>query len=163
MRLKKRVTKFKPLALKKHIRRAVFPGSFDPITLGHVDIIERALPLFDEIIIAIGVNVAKNYMWDLKNRIAKIEAAFEGQLKIKTTSYQGLTADFCKKEKAQFILRGLRNATDFNYEQTIAQANEKVNGVDSVFLICSPEYSHISSSIVRDIARNDGDFSSLIP
>lgn len=151
------------MASNNHIRRAVFPGSFDPITLGHVDIIERALPLFDEIIIAIGVNAAKNYMWDLEVRIAKIEAAFKGQSKIKVTSYQGLTADFCKKEKAQFILRGLRNTTDFNYEQTIAQANEKVNGVDSVFLICSPEYSHISSSIVRDIARNDGDFSSLVP
>ena len=147
----------------KKTKRAVFPGSFDPITLGHVDIIERALLLFDEIIIAIGVNAEKNYMWTLEERISKIETAFKGNSKIKVSFYKGLTADFCKAEKAQYILRGLRNTVDFTYEQTIAQANEKVNGVDSVFLICSPEYSHISSSIVRDIARNDGDFSSLIP
>ncbi len=146
-----------------NIRRAVFPGSFDPITLGHVDIIERALPLFDEIIIAIGVNAEKKYMWNLEERITKIEAAFKGNSKIIVTSYEGLTSDFCKKEKAQCILRGLRNTTDFTYEQTIAQANEKVNGVDSVFLICSPEYAYISSSIVRDIARNGGDTKNLIP
>jgi pantetheine-phosphate adenylyltransferase len=148
---------------ENNIKRAVFPGSFDPITLGHVDIIKRALPLFDEIIIAIGMNAAKTYMWNLEERIAKIETAFEGVSKIKITSYKGLTADFCKKKKAQYILRGLRNTTDFTYEQTIAQANEKVNGVDSLFLICSPEFSHVSSSIVRDLARNNGDYSSLIP
>ncbi len=145
------------------MRRAVFPGSFDPITLGHVDIVTRALPLFDEIIIAIGVNANKTYMWPLDERIEKIEAAFRGNTKVTVASYEGLTANFCKEQQAQFILRGLRNTTDFNYEQTIAQANEKVNGVDSIFLICSPEFSHISSSIVRDIARNGGDFASLIP
>lgn len=145
------------------IRRAVFPGSFDPITLGHVDIIERALPLFDEIIVAIGVNAAKKYMWPLEQRMALLEKTFAGNPKVKVATYKGLTADFCKKEEAQYILRGLRNPNDFMYEQTIAQANEKVNGVDSVFLICSPEYSHISSSIVRDIARNGGDYRSLVP
>ena len=145
------------------MKRAVFPGSFDPITLGHVDIINRALPLFDEIIIAIGINAAKKYMWSQEERVALIEKAFSGNNKIKVKTYTGLTADFCKAEGAGFILRGLRNTTDFNYEQTIAQANAKVNGVDSVFIICSPEYSHISSSIVRDIARNDGDYSSLVP
>jgi len=155
--------KLNALSKENHIRRAVFPGSFDPITLGHVDIIERALPLFDEIIIAIGVNAAKNYMWNLEERIAKIKVVFKGNSKIKVTSYEGLTANFCKKENAQYMLRGLRNTADFTYEQTIAQANEKVNGIDSVFLICSPEYSHISSSIVRDIARNGGDFTSLVP
>ncbi len=142
---------------------AVFPGSFDPITLGHLDIIKRALPLFDEIIVAIGTNAAKKYMWSLAERKEKLEAAFSDHAAISIADYKGLTADFCKKNNAQFILRGLRNTTDFTYEQTIAQANEKVNGVDSVFLICSPEYSHISSSIVRDIARNDGNYSSLIP
>ncbi|WP_432413043.1 pantetheine-phosphate adenylyltransferase [Rasiella sp. SM2506] len=145
------------------MRKAVFPGSFDPITLGHINIIERALPLFDEIIIAIGVNAAKNYMWPLDERIAKIKAAFSGNSKIKVTSYQGLTADFCKAEEAQWILRGLRNTADFSYEQTIAQANEKVNGIESLFLICSPEYAYISSSIVRDLARNGGDYSLLVP
>lgn len=143
--------------------KLVFPGSFDPITLGHVDIIERALPLCDELIIAIGVNAAKNYMWTIEERVLFIEKTFAHQSKINVKTYTGLTADFCKKEGANYMLRGLRNPIDFTYEQTIAQANEKVNGVDSLFLICSPEYSHISSSIVRDIARNDGDFGVLVP
>lgn len=142
---------------------AVFPGSFDPITLGHVDIIQRALPLFDKIIIAIGINAAKQSMWTLEERISKIEVAFKNEAKVVVKNYTGLTAAFCKEQKANYILRGLRNTTDFNYEQTIAQANDKVNGVDSVFLISSPEYAYISSSIVRDIARNNGDYSSLIP
>ena len=145
------------------MRRAVFPGSFDPITLGHLDIIQRALPLFDEIIIAIGVNAEKKYMWSLQDRKRFIEETFVGESKIKVKTYSGLTASFCKKENASCILRGLRNTNDFTYEQTIAQANDKVNGVDTVFLMCSPAYSHISSSIVRDIARNDGDISSLVP
>ncbi|MEM7186249.1 MAG: pantetheine-phosphate adenylyltransferase [Bacteroidota bacterium] len=145
------------------MRRAVFPGSFDPITLGHVDIIRRALPLFDEIIIAIGVNAAKTYHWSLEERSRFIEKSFEDHPNIKVKTFTGLTADFCKKEGAQFIIRGLRNTSDFNYEQTIAQANDKVNGVDSVFLMCSPEYSHIASSVVRDIVRNGGSIDSLVP
>jgi pantetheine-phosphate adenylyltransferase len=145
------------------MRRAVFPGSFDPITLGHIDIINRALSLFDEIIIAIGVNAEKKSMWTLEERKSFIETTFKDVPKIKVKTYTGLTADFCKDEKATFILRGLRNTTDFTYEQTIAQANQKVNKIDSVFIICSPEYSHISSSIVRDIARNLGDYSSIVP
>lgn len=145
------------------MKKAVFPGSFDPITLGHVDIVERALPLFDQIIIAVGTNAAKQSMWSLEKRMEFIQKTFQGHASIQVKSYTGLTADFCKQEGAQFMIRGLRNTTDFNYEQTIAQANAKVNGVDSVFLICSPEYSHISSSIVRDIARNGGDYSSIVP
>jgi len=142
---------------------AVFPGSFDPITLGHVDIVERAIPLFDEIIVAIGTNATKKYMWSLEKRQEFIERTFANHPSVKVKTYQGLTADFCKTEGAQYILRGLRNTTDFNYEQTIAQANHKVNDVDSLFIICSPELSHISSSIVRDIARNGGDIQSLVP
>lgn len=145
------------------MRRAVFPGTFDPITLGHVDIIKRALPLFDELIIAIGVNADKKTMFSLDERIKFIEDVFKNESRIKVKSYTGLTANFCKNEKAQFIVRGLRNSIDFAYEQFIAQANAKVNGIDSVFLICSPEYSHISSSIVRDIARHGGDYQDLIP
>ena len=145
------------------MKRAVFPGTFDPITLGHVDIIKRALPLFDELIIAIGVNADKKTMFSLEERIKFIEDVFKNESRIKVKSYIGLTANFCKNEKAQFIVRGLRNSIDFAYEQSIAQANAKVNGVDSVFLISSPEYSHISSSIVRDIARHGGDYQDLIP
>jgi len=140
------------------MRRAVFPGTFDPITLGHVDIIKRALPLFDELIIAIGVNADKKTMFSLEERIQFIEDVFKNESQVKVKSYSGLTANFCKEENAQFIVRGLRNSIDFAYEQSIAQANAKVNGIDSVFLISSPEYSHISSSIVRDIARHGGDY-----
>ena len=112
---------------------AVFPGSFDPITLGHVDIINRALPLFDTIIIAIGSNASKNHMWSLQDRKTAIETLFKNNDAIKVATYEGLTASFCKKQGAQYILRGLRNSTDFEYEQTIAQANDKVNGIDSFY------------------------------
>lgn len=145
------------------MKKAVFPGSFDPITLGHLDIIERALPLFDEIIVAIGVNADKKYMWSLEERLSFLEQVFSIFPKIRIDSYSGLTADYCKKEGAEFILRGLRNTADFSYEQTIAQNNKNVFGVESVFLMGSPEVSHISSTVVRDIARNGGDFSSLVP
>lgn len=145
------------------MRRAIFPGTFDPITLGHVDIINRALPLFDELIIAIGVNADKKALFSLEERIKFIENTFKGEKKIKIKSYSGLTAKFCISEEAQFIVRGLRNTTDLNYEQPIAQTNFKIAKVESVFLICSPEVSNISSTIVRDVMRNDGDFSSLVP
>ncbi len=145
------------------MKRAIFPGSFDPITLGHIDIIERALPLFDEIVIGIGVNAEKNYMWSLEDRLQQIRNCFKGHSQIKVTSFTGLTAEFCKEQGAGYILRGLRNTADFSYEQTIAQANEKVNGVDTIFLMSAPELSFISSSIVRDLARNQGDFSKIVP
>ena len=145
------------------MNRAVFPGSFDPITLGHIDIIERGLTLFEEIIVAIGSNADKKYMWSLEERIEYIEKAFEGNSKIKVASYEGLTVDFCHSVDAKFLLRGLRNSLDFSYEKSIAQNNAKLAGVESVFLVCSPEVSHISSTIVRDIARNNGDYSNLVP
>lgn len=145
------------------MNRAVFPGSFDPITLGHVDIIKRALPVFDEIIIAIGVNADKKYMFSLEDRKRFIESTFEGEAKIKVKTYTGLTAHFCQQEKAQFILRGLRNTTDYNYEQPIAQTNASIAGVETLFLVASPNVSNISSSIVRDVLRNNGDASSLVP
>lgn len=145
------------------MRRAVFPGTFDPITLGHIDIINRALPLFDELIIAIGINADKKTMFSLEERISFIEKTFEGNAQIKIKSYSGLTAKFCVSEKAKFLVRGLRNSTDLNYEQPIAQTNYKMAQVDSIFLISSPEVSNISSTIVRDVMRNDGDFSSLVP
>jgi pantetheine-phosphate adenylyltransferase len=145
------------------MRRAVFPGSFDPITLGHVDIIERALPLFDEIVVAIGINAEKKYMWSLNDRKSFLEKTFSNEPKIRIDTYTGLTAEFCKTVNAQYILRGLRNASDFAYEQTIAQANDNAFGVDSLFIMGSPEMSYISSTVVRDIARHGGDFSAFVP
>lgn len=144
-------------------RIAVFPGSFDPITLGHVDIIERALPLFDEIIVAIGINADKKYMWSLEKRKQFLEDTFKNQSKISVATYDGLTVDFCASQNARYILRGLRNALDFSYEKSIAQTNAKYAGIESIFMISSPGDSHISSSIVRDIARNGGDISALVP
>ena len=145
------------------MKRAVFPGTFDPITLGHIDIIKRAIPIFDEIIIAIGVNADKKTMFSLEERMRFIEKSFEGEERIKIKSYSGLTAKFCISEKAQFIVRGLRNTTDLNYEQPIAQTNYKMAKVETVFLSCSPAVSNISSTIVRDVMRNDGEYSSLVP
>lgn len=145
------------------MRKAVFPGSFDPITLGHVDIIERALPLFEEIILAIGINADKKYMFSLEERIHFLEETFKGEQKIKVLSYEGLTVDFCKKENAGFILRGLRNAVDLDYEKTIGQTNYKMAGIETVFLIASSGKSHISSSVVRDVRKHGGNFAFMVP
>ena len=145
------------------MRRAVFPGSFDPITLGHVDIIQRALPLFDEIIIAIGVNAEKKYMWSLQDRKTFIEKTFLNESKVEVKTYSGLTVHFCKAEKASFILRGLRNTADFTYEQSIAQTNAAMEGIESVFLVASPSIANISSSIVRDVQRNGGNINQMVP
>lgn len=145
------------------MRKAVFPGSFDPITLGHVDIIERALPLFDEIIVAIGINAEKKYMWTLDERKSFLDKTFAHESKIRVATYTGLTADFCKEQEAGYILRGLRNSLDFSYEKSIAQSNAKLAGIESVFIISSPGASHISSTVVRDIARHGGDISGFVP
>lgn len=145
------------------MKRAVFPGSFDPITLGHVDIIKRALPIFDELIIAIGVNAEKKQLWSLEDRLQFIESTFINERKIKVRSYTGLTANFCIQEKAQFIVRGIRNSTDLNYEQPIAQTNFAMAGIESIYLSCSPHLSNITSTIVRDVFRNGGDISKLVP
>lgn len=145
------------------MKRAVFPGSFDPITLGHVDIINRALPLFDEIVVAIGVNAKKSYMFPLEHRIKFIRDSFNFTSKIQVDTYTGLTVDYAEKIEADFILRGLRNPADFEFEKAIAQTNRKLSGIETVFLLTSAETSYISSSIVRDIIRNDGDISKLVP
>jgi len=145
------------------MKRAVFPGSFDPITLGHVDILERALPLFDEIILAIGTNADKKYMFSLEDRVRFLEETFKNEPKIKVMTYKGLTVDFCKKENAAFILRGLRNAIDLEFEKTIGQTNYKMSGIETVFLISSSGKGHISSSVVRDVRKNGGDFSFMVP
>ena len=144
-------------------KRAVFPGSFDPLTLGHVDIIKRASPLFKEIVIAIGTNSSKKYMFTLEERIRFIKKTFADNPKISVTSYTGLTIDFCKKDKIDFILRGLRNPADFEFEKAIAHTNRKLSQIETVFLLTSANTSYISSSIVRDILRHNGDVSVLVP
>lgn len=145
------------------MRRAVFPGSFDPITLGHYDIIERGLTLFDEVILAIGVNSDKKYMFSLEERKQFIEEAFKDEPKIKVMTYKGLTVDFCRQQNADFILRGLRNPADFEFEKAIAHTNRKMSEIETVFLLTSSGKSYISSSIVRDVIRNGGDVSALVP
>ncbi|HET8854453.1 MAG TPA: pantetheine-phosphate adenylyltransferase [Salinimicrobium sp.] len=145
------------------MRKAVFPGSFDPVTLGHIDIIERALPLFDEIILAIGVNADKKLMFSLEERMYFLEKTFKEEPKISIEAYEGLTVDFCQKHEVSHILRGLRNSGDFDYEKAIGQTNFKMSGVETVFLITSSGKSHISSSIVRDLIRNEGDYEFMVP
>lgn len=145
------------------MRRAVLPGSFDPITNGHYDIIKRALPLFDEIIVAIGVNNDKKYMFSLEDRKKFIEETFKDEPKIKVATYEGLTTDFCFKVDAQFILRGLRNPADFEFEKAIAHTNRFLTKLETVFLLTAASTSFISSSIVRDVIRNKGDYSKLVP
>ena len=145
------------------MKKAVFPGSFDPLTLGHVDIIKRAVPLFDEIIIAVGVNATKKYMFNLEERMAFITDTFKDEAKVKVDKYETLTVDYCKSQQADFILRGLRNPADFEFEKAIAQTNRRLSGIETVFLLTSAETSFISSSIIRDIIRNGGDVSALVP
>jgi len=145
------------------LKRALFPGSFDPITLGHYDIIKRALDLFDEIVVAIGINSDKNYMFTVEQRKEFIEKAFADEPKVKVTTYQGLTVDFCKEIDAQFILRGLRNPADFEFEKAIAHTNRKLSQIETVFLLTAARTSFISSSIVRDVIRNHGDYTVLVP
>ena len=145
------------------MRKAIFPGSFDPITLGHYDIIKRSIPLFDEIIIAIGINAEKKYMFSLEDRKRFIEEAFKDESSIRVISYEGLTIDLCEKMNANFILRGLRNPADFEFEKAIAHTNRKLSKIETVFLLTSAKTSYISSSIVRDVIRNGGDYEMLVP
>ncbi len=145
------------------MRRAIFPGSFDPLTLGHDDIIRRGITLFDELIIAIGVNSEKKYMFELEDRMQFVKDAFEDEPKIKVVTYKGLTVDFCKEVDADFILRGLRNPADFEFEKAIAHTNRKLSEIETVFLLTSSGKSYISSSIVRDVIRNGGDYTGLVP
>ena len=145
------------------MKRAIFPGSFDPITLGHYDIIKRGVKLFDELIIAIGVNADKKYMFSLEERKQFIEESFKDEPKIKVVTYKGLTVDFCKKNSVDFIFRGLRNPADFEFEKAIAHTNRDLAPIDTVFLLTAASTSYISSSIVRDVIRNNGDYTKLVP
>ncbi len=145
------------------MRKAIFPGSFDPITVGHQDIINRALPLFDEIVIAIGINADKKYMFSLEDRKRFIEKTFQNEPKISVITYEGLTIDLCQKINANFILRGLRNPADFEFEKAIAHTNRRLSKIETVFLLTAAKTSYISSSIVRDVIRNHGEYELLVP
>ncbi|MGA0048366.1 MAG: pantetheine-phosphate adenylyltransferase [Flavobacteriaceae bacterium] len=144
------------------MKRFVFPGSFDPFTLGHLDIVRRALPLCDELIIAVGENSEKKYLFSLEKRIAFISATC-AEPKIKVVSYTGLTIDFCKSVQATALLRGLRNPADFEFEKSVAQINRRLSGIETLFLLTAADLAYISSSVVREIMVHGGDYSSLVP
>ncbi|MBK6392387.1 MAG: pantetheine-phosphate adenylyltransferase [Saprospiraceae bacterium] len=146
------------------MRIAVFPGSFDPITIGHVDIVYKALPLFDRFIIAIGTNTQKKSLYSLEDRMQWIRDVFEGEPKIVVDFFDGLTAEYAQKISADYLVRGLRNGSDFDYEKTISQVNQTLaKGLETIFFISSPEVAHISSTIVREIISGGGDASPFIP
>lgn len=143
---------------------AVLPGSYDPITIGHFEIVKKAMPLFDKIIIAIGVNSQKKNLFSLEQRLEWLERTFEDMPNVEIHQFKGLTANFCKEVNASHIVRGLRNASDFDYERIISQLNFTLGkGLETVFFISEPQYSHISSTIVREIIRGGGDVSPFVP
>ena len=144
--------------------KAIFPGSFDPITLGHIDLIESSLTLFDQIIIGVGINKEKKYMFNIKDRKHFIELVFKNEKRIIVKEYQGLTTDFCKQEKVTHIIRGIRNNIDLEYEKTIAFTNSRLNKkIKTIFLLATNKYHFISSSVVRDIILSKGHLDSFLP
>lgn len=145
-------------------RIAVFPGSFDPITKGHESIILRGIPLFDEIIVAIGLNAEKSAYFPIEQRLQWISEVFKDIPKVTVTGYSGLTVDFCRKSGALYILRGLRTSADFEFERSVGQVNKKLYPeIESVFLLTNPEYASLTSSIVREVHRYGGDVSQFVP
>lgn len=145
------------------MRKAIFPGSFDPFTLGHLDILTRSLSLFDEITVGVGRNNDKKTMFSVSQRIEFIQKCFENEPKIKVESYEGLTIDFCNKIDAEFILRGIRNNGDFEFEKAIARTNRKLSKIETIFLLTSAKTSFISSSIVRELIINNGNYQIFVP
>ena len=146
------------------LKTAVFPGSFSPFTLGHQAIIQQALPLFDKIIIAIGINTEKKEYFNLDKRKKWIEAVYNNNDKIKVLSYNKLTTDFCKEQKANYIIRGIRDANDFQYEKKIYHMNKELNKkIETIFFITPIELSHISSSLIREIHKNGGNVNMFLP
>ncbi|MGC8750204.1 pantetheine-phosphate adenylyltransferase [Hydrotalea sp.] len=145
-------------------RICLFPGTFDPVTLGHVDIINRALPLFDKIYVGIGINAAKNPMFSAEQRMDWFKAIFRNEPKVESVCYEGLTIDFCEKIGARFILRGIRFVSDFEYEKSIADANRTMNrNIETIFLTGEPKYTSVASTIVRDILKNGGNADAFLP
>jgi len=143
---------------------AVFPGSFSPFTIGHQAVIDRALPLFDKIIVAVGINSEKNPFFSIKERIQWIKDIYGDNIKIEARTYEGLTVDFCKKEGANFIVRGLRDSHDFKFEKDMAQTNKELNPeIETIFIITDSSISHVSSTIIRDIIKNGGDANKFLP
>lgn len=145
------------------MKRAIFPGSFDPFTIGHYDIVLRGLQLFDEIIIGIGHNINKRDAFPLEERINAIQSAFKGEPRVQVMAYDGLTIEFAAEQQAQFILRGVRSVQDFEYERNIAEANKQLSGIETILLYTRPEYAHISSTLLRDLHSHGKDISQYLP
>ena len=145
------------------MKRAVFPGSFDPITLGHCEIIEKAIQVFDQVIVAVGNNSKKNYKFSLEQRLHFISSEFEHNSNVLVEKYEGLTVDFCKNQNVKHIIRGLRNPADFEFEKKIALFNNSLEDIETIFFLTSPNNAFISSSIVREIIENDGDYKKYVP
>ncbi len=142
---------------------AIFPGSFDPITQGHVSVVDRALPLFKKVIVAMGVNNNKKYLFEEKKRLNWLVQTFAKYDNVEVVRYEGLTVNLCTAQNASFILRGIRNGTDHDYERAIALNNRQMTGVETIFMPAEPEVAHISSTIVRELWKNDADISSFVP
>ncbi|MEO6328011.1 MAG: pantetheine-phosphate adenylyltransferase [Ginsengibacter sp.] len=146
------------------MRICLFPGTFDPVTLGHIDIIDRALPLFDRLIIGIGRNTNKEPMFSEERRLGWLREIYKNEPKVRAVTYDGLTVDCCKRNNAQFILRGIRYVNDFEYEKAIADMNRSLDGnIETVFLTCLPQFTSVASTLVRDVIRNSGDVSKFLP
>jgi len=145
------------------MRVAIFPGSFDPFTVGHYDIVKRALPLFDEIVIGVGVNAQKKPLFTEEERVAAIRKAFQDEPKVRVQVYETLTVDFAREVGATFMLRGVRSTTDFEYEKAFAEANKQLSGIETVLMLTKPEYEHISSSLVRDLYSYGKNISPYLP
>ena len=146
------------------MRICLFPGTFDPVTLGHIDIIDRALPLFDRFIIGIGKNTNKEPMFSEEKRLGWLREIYRNDYKVKAVTYEGLTVDCCKRNNAQFILRGIRYVNDFEYEKAIADMNRSLDGnIETIFLTCLPQFTSVASTLVRDVIKNGGDVSQFLP
>jgi len=161
---KKKLTKILPLIKKQMQKVAVFPGSFDPFTVGHENIVLRGLSLFDRVIVAIGKHSTKKPLLDIDARVRIVNQVFRSYEKVSADAFEGLTVDYCRKVSATHMLRGIRTAADFEYERAIAQINKRMlPTVESVFLLTTPEHTPVNSTIIRDIIRNGGDASQFLP